>query len=265
MPLPFERASSARRPHRKRIHGGMGRFCRAFLASFFLMMNRFWDGCSEHEQGREQGKQQAGGEQRRAAGGGAAGDAIARPSAAPAPLNGACQCGPAPGPSGQRAQRAAALARLQHASAEPGWALPGSDGAAAGCLGRLQRAGGGWLCLQAARRPAHAPFPLVCTRCSAHHGGNLFTTPAPSRGRGRRGRSPCTRSLGPPPCGAPCCANCARVGGSSPCPSIPASLPSHLPPARRAPADQTTPMTRCLSSSSSAAPSLRTAAPGACQ
>lgn len=31
---------------RKRTHGGMGRFWRAFFASFFLMAKRFWDGCS---------------------------------------------------------------------------------------------------------------------------------------------------------------------------------------------------------------------------
>ena len=30
----------------KRIQGGMGRFCLAFLASFTLMRNAFWDGCS---------------------------------------------------------------------------------------------------------------------------------------------------------------------------------------------------------------------------
>ena len=29
----------------KRIQGGMGLFCLAFLASFFLMAKAFWDGC----------------------------------------------------------------------------------------------------------------------------------------------------------------------------------------------------------------------------
>ena len=29
----------------KRIHCGMGLFCLAFLASFLLMRNVFWDGC----------------------------------------------------------------------------------------------------------------------------------------------------------------------------------------------------------------------------
>ena len=35
----------------KRIQGGMGRFCLAFLASFFLMRNSFWDGCSRRQRG----------------------------------------------------------------------------------------------------------------------------------------------------------------------------------------------------------------------
>ena len=40
----------------KRIQGGMGRFCLAFLASFFLMRNSFWDGCSRR-QGKRGGPQ----------------------------------------------------------------------------------------------------------------------------------------------------------------------------------------------------------------
>lgn len=32
---------------RNRIHGGMGRFCRALRASFFLMMKVFWLGCRQ--------------------------------------------------------------------------------------------------------------------------------------------------------------------------------------------------------------------------
>lgn len=31
----------------KRNHGAMGLFCLAFLASFFLMANDFWDGCKK--------------------------------------------------------------------------------------------------------------------------------------------------------------------------------------------------------------------------
>ena len=38
-----------------RIQGGMGRFCLAFLASFFLMAKRFWDGCTAQERRCEAG------------------------------------------------------------------------------------------------------------------------------------------------------------------------------------------------------------------